>query len=138
MSICEKCKKRDACKEICSELQKEISDQGLSYNRKKKTYAVDFNLLETNETLNSFQLEVIRKTFRDSFIEEITGIDLEDLMQKHLSERQREAVRLLLEGYSQRKIASKMKISHQRVTILIKKAIRKLKYFFMEGGCQKA
>ena len=61
----------------------------------------------------------------------ITGIDLENLMQKHLSERQKEAVQLLLEGYSQRKIASRMQISQKCVNILIKKAIRKLRYFFM-------
>ena len=138
MSICEKCKKRNVCKEICSELQKEISVRGVSPRRKDKTYLVDFNLLESIQHPDAFHLEIQRRIVQDEFIKELTGIDLEALMQKHLSTRQREAVQLSLEGYSQRKIASKMKISQQGVNLLIKKAVRKLKYFFRYGGCQKA
>ena len=137
MAICEKCKKRNICKEICPELHKEISNHGISFRQKEKTYAVDFSLIEKSQFLNAFQLEVGKKIVHDKFLEETAWIDLEDLIQKHLSERQREAVQLLLQGYSQRKIASRMKISHQTVTRLIKKATRKLKYFFMEGGAKR-
>ena len=131
MATCEKCKKRDVCKEICPKLHKEISARGISPRRKDKTYVVDFNLLEDSEHIDAFHLEIRRRIVKSAFVQEITGIDLENLMQKHLPERQKEAVQLLLEGYSQRKIASRMQISQKCVNILIKKAIRKLRYFFM-------
>ena len=87
--------------------------------------------MEDSEHIDAFHLEIRRRIVKSAFVQEITGIDLENLMQKHLSERQKEAVQLLLEGYSQRKIASRMQISQKCVNILIKKAIRKLRYFFM-------
>jgi len=133
MSICKTCKKRKTCREICPELKKEISARGLSPRRKDKTYTVDFGLLEGGQPLNPFQLEVRRSAFRDTFLKEITGIDLRDLIQKRLSRREKEAVSFLLEGYSQEEIASMMKVSQKRVNVLIKKAIRKLKHFFHEG-----
>jgi len=130
MAICKTCKKRKTCHEICPELKKEISARGISPRRKDKTYTVDFGLLEGSQSLNAFQLEVRRSTIRDTFLKEITGIDLKDLIQKHLSQKEREAVGFLLEGYRQEEIASLMKVSQKRVNVLIKKAIRKLKHFF--------
>ena len=133
MSICKKCEKRNICKEICPELHKKISARGISPRRKDKTYTVDFSLLESNQSLNAFQLEIRRKTVRDTFLKEIAGIDLQELIQKYLSGREEEAVHLLLEGYCQQEIASRMKVSQKRVNVLIKKAIRKMKIFFNEG-----
>jgi len=133
MSICKTCKKRNSCREICPQLQKEISARGISPRRKDKTYTVDFGLLEGSQALNAFQLEVRRSTIRDTFLKEITGLDLKNLIEKHLSRREREAVSFLLEGYRQEEIASIMKVSQKRVNVLIKKAIRKLKHFFHEG-----
>ena len=129
MAICEKCNKRDNCKKICPTLQKELSARGISRRMKEKTYAVDFNLLETNESLNSFQLEVRRRIVHDTFIREITGIDLQDLIQKNLSGKEKRSVQLLLEGYSQRKIASTMKISQTYVNIFLRRAIWRLKKY---------
>jgi len=133
MSICKTCKRRNICREICPLLKKEISARGISPRRKDKTYTVDFGLLEGSQALNAFQLEVRRSTIRDTFLKEITGIDLKDLIEKHLSYREREAVSFLLEGYRQEEIASMMKVSQKRVNVLVKKAIRKLKHFFHEG-----
>ena len=133
MAICKTCKKRKACREICPELKKEISARGISPRRKDKTYTVDFNLLESSQSLNDFQSEVRRKTTQDTFLKEITGIDLHELIQKHLTGRERLAVQFLLDGYCQDEIAGKMKISQARVNLLLKKSIRKLKVFFTGG-----
>ena len=133
MSICKTCKKRNSCREICPRLKKEISARGISPRRKDKTYTVDFSLLEGGQALNAFQLEVRRSAIRDTFLKEITGIDLRNLIQKHLSQREREAVQFMLEGYLQEEIASMMRVSQKRVNVLVKKAIRKLKHFFHEG-----
>lgn len=133
MSICKTCTKRKSCREICPLLKKEISARGISPRKKDKTYTVDFSLLEGGQALNAFQLEVRRSAIRDTFLKEITGIDLRDLIQKHLSQREREAVQFMLEGYRQEEIASMMRVSQKRVNVLVKKAIRKLKHFFHEG-----
>ena len=133
MATCEKCKKRDTCKEICPELQKEISARGISRHKKEKTYPVDFNLLEKGQFLSDLQLEVKRKTIRDSFLEEITGIDLQNLIQKCLTGREKTAVKFLLDGYSQQEIAKMMKISQRRVSALQSRSVSKLK-LFLTGG----
>jgi len=98
---------------------------------KDKTYTVDFNLLESKQSLNDFQSEVRRKITQDTFLKEITGIDLGDLIQKHLTMRERSAVKFLLGGYSQREIAKRMKISQKTVSILLKQSVGKLKLFFI-------
>ena len=133
MSICEKCKKRNICKEICPKLKKKISNCGISFRQKEKTYAVDFNLLESSRHLDAFYLEVRRRIAQDSFLKEITGIDLEDLIKKHLTERERLAVQLLLDGYRQEDIAKRMKISQERVNFLLSRSVGKLKLFFTGG-----
>lgn len=130
MAICEKCKKRDICKEICSELQKKISVRGVSPRKKDKTFLVDFNLLESNQDLDYFYLEVRRRIVQDNFLKEITGIDLEDLIEKCLTGQKKIAVKFLLDGYSQEEIASRIGISQKHVSILLRRAIRRLKYFF--------
>lgn len=130
MSICNSCNKRNDCIEMCFKLRKEISVRGFSPRRKDRTYTVDFNLLESNQTLNTFQLEVKRNTVCDTFFKEITSNDLKDIIQKSLSAREKEAVLFLLEGYCQQEIASMMNISQKRVSLLINKAVLKLKLFF--------
>ena len=131
MAICKICKKRNICREICPQLKKEISARGISPRMKDKTYTVDFNLLESKQSLNDFQSEVRRKITQDIFLKEITGIDLGDLIQKHLTMRERSAVKCLLGGYSQREIAKRMKISQKTVSILLKQSVGKLKLFFI-------
>ena len=133
MTICKVCKKRNICKEICPKLKKKISDCGISFRQKEKTYAVDFNLLESSQHLDAFYLEVRRRIVQDSFLKEITGIDLQNLIKKHLTGREKLAVQCLLEGYCQEEIAGKMNISQARVNLLLKKSIRKLKVFFIGG-----
>ena len=133
MAICKICKKRNICEEICPELQKQISARGISPRKKDKTYTVDFNLLESSQSLNAFQLEVRRRIVQDTFLKEITGVDLQDMIQKYLTGRERLAVQFLLEGYCQDEIAGKMKISQVRVNFLLKRAAGKLKVFFIGG-----
>jgi len=131
MALCKICRKRKICREICPQLKKEISARGISPRMKDKTYTVDFNLLESKQSLNDFQSEVRRKITQDIFLKEITGIDLGDLIQKHLTMRERSAVKFLLGGYSQREIAKRMKISQKTVSILLKQSVGKLKLFFI-------
>lgn len=133
MAICKICKKRNICKEICPELQREISGCGISFRQKEKTYSVDFSLLERSQFLNAFQLEVRRRIIQDTFLKEITGIDIEDLMRKHLTTRERSAVKFLLGGYTQEEIAKRMKISQARVSLLLRHSVGKLKLFFIGG-----
>ena len=127
MAICEICKKRNICREICPQLKKEISARGISPRMKDKTYTVNFNLLENNQSLNDFQLEVRRKTIQNTSLKEIARIDLQDLIRKHLAKKERQAVQFFLKGYRQQEIAGKMKISRMWVNILLKRAIQKLK-----------
>ena len=130
MVICEICKKRNICREICPQLKKEISARGISPRMKDKTYTVNFNLLENNQSLNDFQLEVRRKTIQNTSLKEIARIDLQDLIRKHLAKKERQAVQFFLKGYRQQEIAGKMKISRMWVNILLKRAMRKLKDSF--------
>ena len=130
MAICEICKKRNICREICPQLKKEISARGISPRMKDKTYTVNFNLLENNQSLNDFQLEVRRKTIQNTSLKEIARIDLQDLIRKHLAKKERQAVQFFLKGYHQQEIAGKMKISRMWVNILLKRAMRKLKDSF--------
>ena len=133
MALCEICKKRKDCREICPKLQREISTRGISPRRKDKTYVVDFNLLESSQSLNDFQLEVRHKLTQDPLLKQTAGIDLQDLMKKHLTKREREAIQFLLKGCRQQEIAGKMKISQVRVSFLLKRAVGKLKVFFTGG-----
>ena len=133
MALCKICRKRKICREICPQLKKEISARGISPRMKDKTYTVDFNLLESNQSLNDFQLEVRRKTIQDTFLKEITGIDLQELIQKRLTGREKLAVQFLLDGYCQKEIAGRMKISQRRVSALLERSVAKLKLFFVGG-----
>ena len=118
---------------MCPALTKEISARGISPRMKDKTYVLDFNLLESNQSLNDFQLEVRRKLTQDTLLKQTAGIDLQDLMKKHLTKREREAIQFLLKGCRQQEIAGKMKISQVRVNFLLKRAAGKLKVFFIGG-----
>ena len=100
---------------------------------KDKTHLVDFNILESIQYLDAFQLEVRRRIVQDTFLKEITGIDLQDLIKKHLTRRERSAVKFLLDGYSQEEIAKRMKISQARVNLLLRHSVEKLKLFFIGG-----
>ena len=80
MAICEICKKKNVCREICPELQKQISTRGISPRKKDKTYTVDFNLLESSQSLNAFQLEVRRRIVQDTSLKEIAWVDLQDVI----------------------------------------------------------
>ena len=133
MVLCKICKKRKNCSEICPQLKKEVTARGISPRMKDKTYTVDFNIFESSQNLNPFQLEIKHRLTQDAFLKEISRIDLQNIVRKHLTERERDAINFFLEGYRQQEIADRMKISQRRVSALLRRSIGKLKLFFMGG-----
>ena len=68
MDLCKICKERKHCREICPELNKEISARGVSPRQKDKTYSVDMSYLEeTKNPFNEFQQEVARRLVCDGW-----------------------------------------------------------------------
>ena len=130
MALCKICKKRKYCNEICPQLKKEIANRGISPRRKDKTYTVDFSIFESSQNLNPFQLEIKHRLAQDTFLKEISRTDLQNIVQKYLTEREGGVIHFFLEGYRQQEIAEKMGVSQKRVNVLIKKAIQKLRIFF--------
>ncbi len=133
MVLCKICKKRKNCSEICPQLKKEVTARGISPRMKDKTYTVDFNIFESSQNLNPFQLEIKHRLTQDAFLKEISRIDLQNIVRKHLTERERDAINFFLEGYRQQEIADRMKISQRRVGALLRQSIGKLKLFFRGG-----
>lgn len=105
----------------------------MTSRKKDKTYSFDFNLLETSQSLNKFQVEVRQKLIQSTLSNQILRIDLQELIQKYLTKRERQVIQLFLMGYQQQEIAQKMKISQPRVYTLLKQVKDKLKKFFIEG-----
>ncbi len=102
MDLCEICKERKHCREICPELNKEISARGVSPRQKDKTYSVDMSYLEENKNpLNEFQQEVARKLVRDSWESFFTQLDFVEVIDKVLLPREKLIIQLILEGYTQ-------------------------------------
>jgi len=68
MGLCKICKGRKHCREICPELNKEISARGVSPRQKDRTYPVDMSYLEdTKNPLNEFQGEMARRLIHDDW-----------------------------------------------------------------------
>jgi len=134
MILCKICNKRKDCKEICPEMKKELSTRGVSPRQKDKTYIVDmFYLEETKNPFNDFQKEVARKLVRDDWDNFFCQFDFKQAMDKILLPREKLIIQLVLEGFIQQEIASKMKISQKRVSTLFRRALKKLKKFYLEG-----
>lgn len=133
MALCKICKERKHCREICPEIKKQISGRGITSRKKDKTYTVDFNLLESSRSLNTFQLEVKQKLIKDASTPQFLEIEFKELIQKYLTEREKVVIELYLSDHLQQEIARKMRISQARVNILLKQALKKIKKFFIEG-----
>ena len=134
MDLCKICKERKHCKEICPELNKEISARGVSPRQKDKTYSVDMSYLEeTKNPLNEFQQEAARKLVRDGREDFFTQLDFVEVIDKVLLPREKLIIQLILEGYTQEEIGQKLKIVKSRVNFLLQRAKAKIKKFYLGG-----
>lgn len=134
MDLCKICKERKHCREMCPELNKEISARGISPRRKDKTYPVDMSYLEDSKNpFNKFQQEVARRLVRDGWEDFFTQLDFAEAIDKVLLPREKLIIQLILEGYTQEEIARKMNISQARVNTLLKRALKKIKIFYLGG-----
>lgn len=134
MDLCKICKERKHCREICSELNKEISARGISPRQKDKTYSVDMSYLEeTKNPLNEFQQEAARRLVRDGREDFFTQLDFVEVIDKVLLPREKLIIQLILEGYTQEEIGQKLRIVKSRVNFLLQRAKGKIKIFYLRG-----
>ncbi len=134
MDLCKICKERKHCREICPELNKEISARGVSPRQKDKTYSVDMSYLEeTKNPLNEFQQEAARRLVRDGREDFFTQLDFVEVIDKVLLPREKLIIQLILEGYTQEEIGQKLKIVKSRVNFLLQRAKAKIKKFYLGG-----
>lgn len=134
MVLCKICKERKHCREICPELNKEISARGVSPRQKDKTYSVDMSYLEeTKNPFNKFQQEVARRLVCDGWEDFFTQLDFVDVIDKVLLPREKLIIQLILEGYTQEEIGQKLKIVKSRVNFLLQRAKAKIKKFYLGG-----
>jgi len=134
MDLCKICKERKHCREICPELNKEISARGISPRQKGKTYSVDMSYLEeTKNPLNEFQQEAARRLVRDGREDFFTQLDFVEIIDKVLLPREKLIIQLILEGYTQEEIGQKLRIVKSRVNFLLQRAKGKIKIFYLRG-----
>lgn len=134
MDLCKICKERKHCREICPELNKEISARGISPRQKDKTYSVDMSYLEeTKNPLNEFKKEVARRLVRDGWEDFFTQLDFVEAIDKVLLPREKLIIQLILEGYTQEEIGQKLRIVKSRVNFLLQRAKGKIKIFYLRG-----
>lgn len=134
MDLCKICKERKHCREICPELNKEISARGVSPRQKDKTYSVDMSYLEeTKNPLNEFKREVARRLVRDGWEDFFTQLDFVEVIDKVLLPREKLIIQLILEGYTQEEIGQKLRIVKSRVNFLLQRAKGKIKVFYLRG-----
>ncbi len=134
MDLCKICKERKHCREICPELNKEISARGVSPRQKDKTYSVDMSYLEeTKNPFNEFQQEVARRLVCDGWEDFFTQLDFVEVIDKVLLPREKLIIQLIIEGYTQEEIGQKLKIVKSRVNFLLQRAKAKIKKFYLGG-----
>jgi RNA polymerase sigma factor (sigma-70 family) len=134
VALCEKCKKRKTCTEVCLELKKELSGRGLAPRQKDKTYSVDMAYLDNPQNpFNEFQKEVAKKLVSDTWDGFFTQLDFAEVIDKVLSFREKQIIQLILEKYTQEEIARKLNISKPRVNVILQRVRRKIKNFYLRG-----
>lgn len=134
MASCKICKKRKTCREICPELNKEISACGISSRQKEKTYPVDISYLEeAKNLLNEFQKEVAKELVCDNRGDFFTQFDFEEAIDEVLLPREKLIIQLIIEGYTQEEIGQKLKIVKSRVNFILQRAKAKIKKFYSGG-----
>ena len=134
MDLCKICKERKHCKEICPELNKEISARGVSPRQKEKTYPVDISYLEeTKNPFNEFQKEVSRRLICDGWKDFFSQFDFAEAIDRVLLPREKLIIQLISEGYTQEEIGQKLKIVKSRVNFILQRAKAKIKKFYLGG-----
>jgi len=134
VALCNKCQKRESCRQICPELKKELSTRGLTPRQKDKTYSIDMIYLENLQNpFNEFQQEVTKRLVSDNWDDFFIRLDFAEVIEKVLSPRERLIIKLLLEGDTQEEIGRKLKISKPRVNVILQRARRKIKNFYLGG-----
>jgi len=134
MDLCKICKERKHCREICPELNKEISACGISSRQKEKTYPVDISYLEeTKNPLNEFQKEVSGRLVSDDWKDFFSQLDFAEAIDRVLLPREKLIIQLIIEGYTQEEIGQKLKIVKSRVNFILQRAKAKIKKFYSGG-----
>lgn len=141
MTLCPDCVEYEQCKEICPAVKKEITGRGITASQKPKTYPVDFSYLDSNNPLNTFQIEVIKTISRITFKsrkELAIRLELEEAMNNCLNGKEKEVILFFMQNFNQRDIARRVNVSQPRVNFLLRRSLGKLKiYLLANGGYQK-
>lgn len=115
INTCNLCKKRDKCKQLCSDMIEKLK------NKKNNN---DMYSDTTVNVYNSFDLSNIVYTYGLSKIEER---DTKRVMIAILKKEQKEILHLLSKGYTQKDIAKKLKVSQSNISQKLEAIKRELK-----------
>lgn len=115
INTCNLCKKRDKCKQLCSDMIEKLK------NKKNNN---DMYSDATVNVYNSFYLSNIVYTYGLSKIEER---DTKRVMIAILKKEQKEILYLLSQGYTQKDIAKKLKVSQSNISQKLEAIKRELK-----------
>ena len=115
INTCNLCKKRDKCKQLCSDMIEKLK------NKKNNN---DMYSDKTVNVYNSFDLSNIVYTYGLSKIEER---DTKRVMIAILKKEQKEILYLLSQGYTQKDIAKKLKVSQSNISQKLEAIKRELK-----------
>lgn len=115
INTCNLCKKRDKCKQLCSDMIEKLK------NKKNNN---DMYSDTTVNVYNSFDLSNIVYTYGLSKIEER---DTKRVMITILKKEQKEILYLLSQGYTQKDIAKKLKVSQSNISQKLEAIKRELK-----------
>lgn len=115
INTCNLCKKRDKCKQLCSDMIEKLK------NKKNNN---DMYSDKTVNIYNSFDLSNIVYTYGLSKIEER---DTKRIMIAILKKEQKEILYLLSQGYTQKDIAKKLKVSQSNISQKLEAIKRELK-----------
>lgn len=115
INTCNLCKKRDKCKQLCSDMIDKLK------NKKNNN---DMYSDTTVNVYNSFDLSNIVYTYGLSKIEER---DTKRVMIAILKKEQKEILYLLSQGYTQKDIAKKLKVSQSNISQKLEAIKRELK-----------
>ncbi|MEI0562118.1 ArsR family transcriptional regulator [Brachyspira pilosicoli] len=115
INTCNLCKKRDKCKQLCSDMIEKLK------NKKNNN---DMYSDTTVNVYNSFDLSNIVYTYGLSKIEER---DTKRVMIAILKKEQKEILYLLSQEYTQKDIAKKLKVSQSNISQKLEAIKRELK-----------
>ena len=115
INTCNLCKKRDKCKQLCSDMIEKLK------NKKNNN---DMYSDTTVNVYNRFDLSNIVYTYGLSKIEER---DTKRVMIAILKKEQKEILYLLSQGYTQKDIAKKLKVSQSNISQKLEAIKRELK-----------